>query len=213
MLQNNWLRQAAVAIGKKCVAKIFAGLVLRFKVALTPDYPEGAFIFLEPALSGGIAQAVTYYRLKTNGNSLYTSIYDIRNEDGDKTFVSENYIFESGLHWYKHYYNDKYIYKGFAFKLEGIERIYFYGPKVFSMPVDIMEDEASSSAECYFKIDSSSRGVREIYFMAHDFEFPWDPSYFLKECTNLQKITISRTFYEKVKAGIPDSVKVVFNNL
>ena len=195
MIRNNWLRQAAVAIGKKCVAKIFAGLVLRFSKMSADIIPSG-FILIVEALEDG-ASVGGCIKAGTNEEYIKSISY--------KYFINQDEVDSSSLPKGKNYL---YKNKKYSYIFSGSDTTYPY-----------VHNNLSFTKCSYAKIGKMPCiGTRNMnlrisgsYLKTLDIsEFEYYPTEFI--LPSLQKMIVSKAQYDKIVSIIPEGVEVEIVN-
>lgn len=195
MLQNNWLRQAAVAIGKKAVAKIFGGLLLRFSKMSADIIPSGFILIVEALEDGASVSAVIYAGVNQETIKSISYKYFINQDEVDsgslpkgKNYLYKNkkysYIFSSSDTTYPYVRNSLSISKCSYAK---IGRMPCIGASNLNLRIggSFLKTLDISEFECY----------------PTDFYLP-----------SLQKLVISKAQYDKIASIIPEGVEVEIVN-
>ena len=195
MLQNNWLRQAAVAIGKKCVAKIFAGLLLRFSKMSADIIPSGFILIVEALEDGASVSGIISAGENQETIKSIEYKYFINQDEVDskllpkgKNYLYKNkkysYIFSGSNTTYRYVQNSLNIYKcSYA--------------KIGRMP-------CISTRNMNLRISGSYLKTLDIS------EFEYYPTEFI--LPSLQKLVISKAQYDKIASIIPEGVEVEIVN-
>ena len=195
MIQNNWLRQAAVAIGKKYVAKIFGGLLLRFSKMSADIIPSG-FILIVEALEDG-ASVSGCIRAGVNQETIKSISY--------KYFINQDEVDSGSLPKGKNYL---YKNKKYSFIFSGSDTTYPY-----------VHNSLSFTRCSYAKIGKMPCiGARNMnlriggsYLKTLDIsEFEYNPTEFY--LPSLQKLVISQSQYDKIASIIPEGAEVEIVN-
>lgn len=193
MLQNNWLRQAAVAIGKKCVAKIFAGLLLRFSKMSADIIPSG-FILIVEALEDG-ASVGGCIKAGVNQETIKSISY--------KYFINQDEVDSNSLPKGKNYLYKKhsYIFSGSDTSNPYVDNHLFFTrcsyAKIGKMP-------CIGTRNMNLRISGSYLKTLDIS------EFEYYPTEFI--LPSLQKMIVSKAQYDKIVSIIPEGVEVEIVN-
>lgn len=209
MLQNNWLRQAAVAIGKKAIAKIFAGLLLRYRHS---SQSSDNFQFLEnfPEDMKGI-----FSSCKLNGSYNYSSSSGNGASGAVPGSESEYDYTDVDVHINFYYYNTDLIFSS-TLRNETLASLSLaeYDSKQadavylrFNINSYIIPSKVSG-VERVFRINMKK--VETIDFYGLKLSSPTTMTFI---CPALKRIRLCQVLYDKIKDSIPKGVEVYINDL